>query len=225
MRGKFRIKEFFLDRRPNSPQWCACRYDPESRQTRRSSLGTSDFQEAQIRLAEFVTKHRQISHADPSDIPLETFLVRYWEGHAKFLPSAEQAQIALRVWSEEFAGLLVSELTYVRQEQFIALLRARGLTPSYISRIMSVGRAALRWAWKRGELKSVPFVLDVSRDPEKEAERFPPLEREELVRLLEAAARVPHLLRFCVVALTTMARPGAILGLRTSQIDLATRTI
>src|SRR5688572_20004307 len=98
MPEKFRIAEFFLDRRPNSPQWCACCYDPASRQTRRSSLGTSNFHEAQLRLAAHVTKNRQIANVDPSGIHLETVLVRYWEGYAKNLTSAEQARIAMRIW-------------------------------------------------------------------------------------------------------------------------------
>ena len=73
------------------------------------------------------------------------------------------------------------------------MLRQRRVAkPSYISRILSVGRA-----WKRGELTSVPFIAAVERDPEQEAERFRDLRMEEVARLLRSAAAIPHLLTFC----------------------------
>jgi hypothetical protein len=84
MPENFRIGRFFLERRRNSPAWCACWFDAESRQTRRSSLGTRDFQEAKVRLAEFVTKNETLKDAKPSDVLLEAILIRYWEGHAKW---------------------------------------------------------------------------------------------------------------------------------------------
>jgi integrase len=225
MPENFRIGRFFLQRRRNSPAWCACWFDAESRQTRRSSLGTGDLQEAKVRLAEFVTKNETLKDAKPSDVLLEAVLIRYWEGHAKHIASAEQARIALALWSDHLAECTVAELTPQRQEKFIAALRAKGYKASYISRVLSVGRAALSWAWKRGELVSVPFVADVSRDLEEEAERFRDLEMEEVARLLAAAVRVPHLLTFCMVALITMARPDAVLDLGPSQVDLRRRLI
>ena len=225
MPEKFRIGKWFLDRRPNSANWCACRFDPETRQTRRTSLGTSDIQAAQVRLAEHVTKHEALKEAQPDEVLLETILIRYYEQHAKRLPSAEQARHALAHWSDHFPGATVSELSPQRQEAFVAALEAKGYKPSYISRILSVGRAALNWAYKRQELRSVPFVMDVKRDLDQEAERFRELSMEEVARLLAAAERVPHLLRFCLISLNTLARPDAVLDLAPEQIDLAKRLI
>ena len=71
---QFRIGSYFLGQRPNSDKWCACYFDPQSRQTRRSSLGTSDLQEAQVRLAAYVTKHQTMTDAKPEDVPLEVIL-------------------------------------------------------------------------------------------------------------------------------------------------------
>jgi len=225
MRGKFRIGKWFLDKRPNSPNWCLCWFDAATRQTRRTSLGTADFQVAKVRLAEHVTKHETLNHVDPADVPLETILIRYWEEHGKLIPTAEQARFALGKWSDHFGGAAVSDLTPQRQEKFVSELQARGYQPSYISRILSVGRAALRRAWKRGELASVPFIADVERDLEREAERYRDLELDEVVRLLMAAARVPHLLRFCIISLNTLARPDAVLDLGPSQVDFKRRLI
>ena len=158
MYERFRIGTYFLDRRPNSPSWCACWYDPETRQTRRTSLRTTDFQEATLRLARFVTNHETLRDVRQDEMLLETILVRYYEHYARNIKSAVQARIALGIWSDHFAGLQVSDLTPQRVEAFIIALRAKGYKNSYISRILSVGRAALKRAWKRGELTSVPFV-------------------------------------------------------------------
>jgi hypothetical protein len=76
MPEKFKIGKWFLDRRPNSPNWCACWFDRETRQTRRASLRTSDFQTAKVRLAEYVTKYETLKDANPNDVPLEAILIR-----------------------------------------------------------------------------------------------------------------------------------------------------
>jgi integrase len=154
----------------------------------------------------------------------EVIFMRYWEQHAKGLPSADQARIALVHWSDHFPGVAVGELTPQRQEAFVAALRAKGYKPSYISRVLSVGRAALRWAWKRGEIASVPFIFDVKRNLEEEAARFRDLDMDEVARLLAAAA-VPHLLRFCMISLNTLARPDAVLDLGPAQVDMKRRLI
>jgi integrase len=221
----FRIGKWFLDKRPNSPNWCVCWFDPATRQTRRTSLRTADFQIAKMRLAEHVTKHESLKNVAPDGVPLEAILIRYWEEHGNGIPSAEQARFALAKWSDHFSGATVSELTPQRQEVFISSLRANGYQPSYISRILSVGRAALMRAWKRGELTSVPFITDVERDPEQEAERFRDLNMNEVAGLLQASAAVPHLLSFCMISLNTLARPDAVLDLGPTQVDIKRRLI
>jgi integrase len=225
MPEQFRIGRFFLDKRPNSPNWCVCWFDPEARQTRRASLGTSDLQVAKVGLAEYVTKNESLKDAKPGEVPLEAILIRYYEQHAKHIRSAEQARISLGIWSDHFAGATVSELTPKRQEAFVAFLQAKGFKPSYVSRILSVGRAALTRAWKRGELASQIFVADVERNFEAEAERFRNLERDEVTRLLVAASQTPHLFTFCIIALNTLARPDAVLDLGPGQVDLRRRLI
>ena len=80
-------------------------------------------------------------------------------------------------------------------------------------------------AWKRGELTSVPFIADVERDPEQEAERFRDLRMEEVARLLRSAAAIPHLLTFCIISLNTLARPDAVLDLSPAQVDVKRRLI
>ena len=115
------------------PVWCATWFDPATRQTRRASLGTTDFREAEIALADYVVQHAKPKDAKPEDTPLETVLLRYWNDHAKDLPSAEAERFGLRYWSELCPASRVAELTPERQERFIAALRDRGC-PTPISR-------------------------------------------------------------------------------------------
>src|SRR5258708_6221752 len=99
MPEQFRIGKWFLDKRPNSPSWCVCWFDSATRQTRRSSLSTEDFQVAKTRLAEHVTRHQMLKKVDPDEVLLEVILIRYWEEHGSRIPSAEQARFALGKWS------------------------------------------------------------------------------------------------------------------------------
>jgi len=109
-------------------------------------------------------KKETVREAKSEHVLFEAILIRYWENHAQHLPSAEQAKYALAMWSDHFSEAAVSELTPQRQKSFVEALRAKGLRPSYISRVLSVGRAAIRFAWKQGELLTVPFIIDVHRD-------------------------------------------------------------
>lgn len=220
---RYNIGDYYLSRHGNSPVWKATFYDATTRQTRRVSLGTKDFQEAKLGLAEFVVKNATPKDARPADMPLALALVRYWEGHAKTLPSAEAAQIALALWTEFWGESNVADLTLQRQDEFVSWLLGRGYKNSYVSRVLSVGRAAVRRAWKYGELTSAPFIRDVpDRSDEKEPYLLSP---SEMARLIEATKRTPHLYIFTMIMINTLARPDAVLDLRPAQINLKDRRL
>ena len=153
----FRIGAYFLAKRRNSGQWCACWYDSRSRQTKRRSLGTSDFRTAQIELARFVTRHGDIRNAEPDALTVAQVLERYWHRHAKALPSAEQARIAARLLVDHLGPATVSELTPARQLRLVADLGSAGRSSGYVSRVLSVLRAAVNRSHKHGEITSAPF--------------------------------------------------------------------
>ena len=155
---------------------------------------------------------------DTADLPLGTVLTRYYEQHAINLPSEEAARHALVHWLEFFGPVTVSELTIERQEDFIAALKAKGFRNSYVSRTLSVGRAAINRAWKRGEIKSAPFIMDEpDRSDAKEPYR---LNKEEMKTFLTKVQEWPHLYAYTVIALNTLGRPDAILDLAPAQVDL-----
>ncbi len=154
------------------------------------------------------------------DVLLEELLIRYYQNHARKIPSAEQARLALKRWSDFFAGATVSDLTPDRQDAFVTHLRESGASDGYIARILTVGRAALNRAYKRQEITTVPFIMSVTSDAV----------RERRLSLDEAAAffnaiDVEHLFMYAMVAFNTLARPEAIMELRRFQVNFDDRLI
>lgn len=217
------LGDYWLTKRPGSEQWCRTWYDGKARQTKRASLGTSDFQAAQIALAEWVVQHARLGKQEPQAVPLEQVLVRYWHRRGKNLASKEMTEIALAYWSEHFAGATVAEVTRQSQREFIAWLRARRVPPlsdGYIRRILGIGAAALNDAHKEGEILAVPYIeLPPDGEP-----RDRVLSLDESQALWDAA-KLPHERMFLALAYGTLARPEAILGLRKEMADLDRRLL
>jgi integrase len=127
-------------------------------------------------------------------------------------------QSALGYWTDYWKEAVVADLTPSRQRAFIKSLKDRGFKNAYVSRILSVGRAALNYCYKEQMIISVPFILDIlDRSDEKEAYS---LEPSQMRRLLEASRHWPHLHIFCMISLNTMARPDAVFDLSPSQVEL-----
>jgi hypothetical protein len=220
------IGGYWLSKRDNSSNWCRTWFDSTTRQTKRASLGTEDFLQAELKLAAWIAKNAEVRNQHPADLPLATVLTRYWHGHATKLPSSTQAKIELRYWSDFFTTDMVIDLTPARQEAFIEHLRGLGHSTGYISRILSTGRAAIRRAHKRGEVLATPFIADVetSEDRRIKDPKGRPITVEELAALFDAA-RHPHVFMFLLLACCTLARPDAILDLTVFQRDREAGTI
>jgi integrase len=212
----------WLDQRPNSPIWCRTWYDPRQRQTRYASLGTADFDQAKLALAAWVIANGRMEKERADTVFFETCLVRYYEQHAKHLPSAEPTRYALLKWSEFFPGALVAEVTPERQREFVAALRAKDLSDGYIRRILAVAQAALNRAYREGEITSHPAItLALAPEGEPRERLFTQAE----ARALFDAAAEPHQLMYLLLAFGTAARPKAILELTSFQIDCEARLI
>ena len=219
----FEIQGYYLSKRDESPFYLATWYDPGSRQTRRRSLGTTDLQIAKLKLAEIVVKLVEYRDCPPSTYLFVTAAVNYYEHHARHKPSATAAKISLRLWTDYWGDTPVEGLTHKKQEEFRAWLKLKGHRGAYISRILTVGRAAINFARKRGENNSVPFILDERKTSD--SVKRPKLTIPQLRALLTASRKWPHLHAFMVLALATMGRPSAVLELRPSQVSLDFRLI
>ena len=126
-------------------------------------------------------------------------------------------------WTDFWGETPVEGLTHKKQEEFRAWLKLKGHRGAYISRILTVGRAAINFARKRGEIASVPFILDERKTSD--SVKRPKLTIPQLRALLTASRKWPHLHAFMVLALATMGRPSAVLELKPAQISLDFRLI
>ena len=216
------LGDFWLSRRKNSAMWCRTWFDERTRQTKRASLGTEDFSEAEIKLAEWVVTNGEMRGNRPESVALETVLVRYYQNHAIHQRSAEQARYALRRWSDSFPEALVSDVTPARLRAFADAMRAEGLSSGYVRRTLAIGQAAINRAQREGEITAVPRI-DLSIAPEGEPrERL--LSPEEVLRLFDAAES-DHAFLYLMLAFGTAARPEAILELTAAQVDVENRLI
>ena len=209
------IGEYWLTRDPKSDNIYRAWYDRRARQTRRASLGTSDEDEALIRLVEFVALQGKRSNQDPGTISFEGVLARYYHNHAINLPSGQTAKIAIEKWANYFPDTYVSDITIERQEAFLTFLHKQGLSDGYIARIFTVASAAMNRALQRKELASGPAILT----PDGGEARDRVLTPDETAALFQNV-KAPHMLMFLMIAYNTLGRPESILELKRFQVKL-----
>lgn len=200
--------------------WYAIYYDEKAKRTRRKSTGTERREEGERICAEWWAAKHHPSQSETDDVLIGELLAIYLDSIVG-RPSAYQAAIAIEKYiAEPFSELLVSDLSPTLQKTFIDNMRARGLSEGYISRVLSVLRAALRHAWKYKLVQSVPFVFDVKRVRTRERWLSP----DERSRLVDCC-RDPLLKLFVQIGLTTGARPSAITELTWDRVDLNNRRL
>jgi len=131
---------------------------------------------------------------------------------------------SLRYWLEFHKTATVKEaLQAHKQAQFRhRLSKEKGLAPNSVRRVLADGKAALNWAWKRGEVDALPYI-ELVKAPRPEP-KGRPLNVEEVVRLFETATS-PHIKIFMAFMLGTAGRTGAVVELTYSQIDLTNNLI
>lgn len=198
--------EYWLSKRTGSDAWCRTWFDNRTRQTKRASLGTDDFRQAELNLAAWVTNNQVLRKEDPQEMPIETVLVRYYNNHAKDIRSAEDARRSLDKWSAYFAEQVVSDITPVTIDGFMTSLRERGYSEGYIGRILRVGKAALKRAYKFGEIAAVPYIPPGSTGGV----------RDRILSLQEAAdlfnaVESEHMFMYLMIAFNTLARLAAVI--------------
>lgn len=217
------IGDYWLSKRPGSDRWCRTWYDADARQTKRVTLGTGDFPEAQLRLADWVLTNARMDQQRARDVPLAQVLVRYWHRKGKGLASAEMTRVALGYWSEFWGEAMVPDALPARQRDFIAWLRDRRVPPlsdGYIKRILTVGKAALNDAYKEGEIDAVPYVLPGEDSPPQDLV-FSEAQSADLWK----AATLPHERMMLALLYGTLARPEAALGLHREFVDFDRRLL
>lgn len=216
---EYRVGDWFLGQRSNSPAWYRCSYDKRTRSTERHSLGTDDFLEAKRRLDAWWAANFTATADDlpPSKVKLATLTLDYWTHQGSKLRSSETVKIFLRYWTEYWGDCSVADVRpAVKQEAFRDWLKAKGLGHNSVNRCLEVGRAAIQRGWKRGVISSAPFIQTLPTIENEPMGR--PLSLEEARALFQGATQ-PHIATFIIIGLATGARPEAITDLTWEQID------
>ena len=207
--------------RPGSAMWYRTWFDAETRQTRRVSLGTGDFESAGLALATWVAANAKPRDADPREVPLAGVFVRYHGSLGPRHPGAASQLISLRMIDRVVQPYLsVAEFMPGVQEAAARALREQGYAQGSVKRALSAAKAAVNWAWKEGLIdRQIPFA---SVSEGRQRERF--LSIEELARLWDADMP-DHVRAFLALAIGTSSRPKALLELKRSQCNLERRVI
>jgi len=219
MPDKFKIGEFWLSIPRNSKYWHITWFDGDSRQTRRRSLRTVNFEQAKEQLAEYAVAHRKLRKESPHSVSLGEILGRYYTNHGQHCKDSDAVKAAIKKVIEHSPGLTVSQYNLEHQEQFIADMREAGLADGTITKYQSVVRRALQYAYKRDQLESVPYIKTVGAG-----------QNDRVMTLEESAAlwnevTSDHIGLWMMLAFNTLARPSAALELEWHQVDMENRLI
>jgi len=224
---RFQIGDYWLSQRKNgSGAWFRTWYDPQSSQTKRSSLGSTDLEECKKRLEDWYFLERQKIDQSPKETTIAALLSIYWNEHGSKLRSKDQARAGINHWLDFYENRTVSDLRDVNlQERFHASLFAKGMKGGTVSRVITVGRAALNRAYKRGTLESVPFIHDLPKTKKQAtAPRGRPMSLAEISQLF-AATPSETMRHYIVWLLATGARKEALLDLTLERCDTENRLI
>lgn len=198
--------------------------EPGTGITNRRSLGTDDLNVAKKKLAEIVVR------GAPKGVGsfLSAVLLDYFEQHTDNLPSKKQSRNAGRVvlacWGET---IRVSQITEAKQKEFAQWCLTRGFALSYVSRNISVVKAALSHA---GITPAAPIISAESKMSSRWGVASKAADRAHIPTDAELATffRCPmpeSLRRWAVIALLTAARPTAAQELRPEARQRATGLI
>ena len=213
-----------LVKRPDTTNLYIAWYDTTQSRYRRQSTGTADLDQAKRQLVELAKRREKPITAMQHEASILELLVDYVErvDQGKHRWTAEKSALGhFAAFFEHESVTLVSEFTIDVQERYVdwrrRILRQAGFQGSNgsIGRELTVLRAALRDAWKRGRLESAPYIINLPKPPPRQ--RF--LTQEEFRRLIDACTE-EHLYRFVMLAIHTLQRPIALFDLRVDQVDL-----
>jgi integrase len=239
---RFEIGGYYLSRQhvDRGGSWYACRYDARIGNVRRRSLGTTDFEQAKIRLATLVAAAPQSSSTavpNPDVVLTTAVLESYLEDRGPHIASEEQAERAVQLVTEYLQSIgrvdaMVSFWTPSQQLEFARWCVAEyGHSAGYIERLLNVMRSAFNAACEvkiridavgnkveTAMLSHAPKVVwkrhKIAKELKIPAETRKPrvLSIEEMGQLLDHL-RTPHLFRFAIIELCTWVRPQAVIDL------------
>lgn len=219
-------------------RWTDAQGRPARAPTRyRKDQGAEAWQGAAALRASHQAKAHQEKMWGPPPQPPERPVYRFNDLMLKYLNyhtrkrSAEQDRYCAKRLYPTFNGRDLATVDGLVAADYIAARLSTGVSPATLNREIGLFSAALNWA--RRELKwDLPNPWQGRRLPETPRERW--LEKQEaltLIRAIQTEERpqfredYQRLLDFVLLDLNTAMRPGEILGLEITRINLHTRLI
>ena len=217
---EFKLGDFWISQRPNSPAFCRTWYDNDGRQTRRVSLETTDWEEAKQRLTAWFVAQQSGPEPVSKSYMLSEVLLAYHEARGQHTYKPDNVTTSGRYWLDCLGDIPAEKAAEMEASTRVrdALVDA-GKSPAYVNRILGVGKAALMRAYKRRLIPHVP-VVEMCAGVESEP-LGRPMSVGELREFYEAI-RAEHVQRYFILGLGTGARTSAILELDWSQVGDST---
>ena len=231
--GRYQLGKYWLWYRADRDDWCICWLD--GRTTRRKSLGIGGGypndppEEAQQALADHFNGNEQTTAflASPSEVLMEDITRLWLNQHVAYLADPTRYAYSILALERFYArqrklGKMPEPYTVagVRTQMirdFISFREGEGVSSPTISRDIAALRGPIQWALEEQILASAPRIIDVEgRSKSREIE----YNREQVAAILEAAGSRPdryHVLRYMMIALSTLGRSEAILELDASR--------
>jgi integrase len=209
-RSIFELGGYWLSTIPNREGLYAFWTDARNGGTRRQSLGTSDIEQAKLKLAEIVLKGAPAT----ANSPLSIILENYFLARTDHLPSKDPARASGRVFLEQWGiAAKVSDISEDQLKTFARALVKKGNSLGYIARHFTVLSAALRHA---GITLRVIFseahmrnVWKIAAKPKRKV--FIPTDQQ--LALILRQPMPEDLSRWLLIEMTTGCRPEAAIDL------------
>ncbi|MGB0907378.1 MAG: tyrosine-type recombinase/integrase [Maricaulaceae bacterium] len=134
------------------------------------------------------------------------------------MSSFESIQRNLKFWLEYHGEATLEEAADLRQQELFRewLQSEKSLGLNSVRKVITIGKAAFNWSYKRGEVDKVPYFELVKVPKPEPMGRH--IEVSEVAALIRAADK-KHIKLFILMLIATAARPKAVLDLQFDQID------
>ena len=121
--AEFEIGKFWLSTIPRRRGYYAFWTDSGNGGTRRQSLGTEDFEEAKIKIAEIVLRSAPATVNSLLSVVLEKYFIEHSDGLPSAKPARHAGHLLLSEWGE---NVRVNDLTEEKQKEFVIASVDRG---------------------------------------------------------------------------------------------------
>lgn len=190
----------------------------ENGQRFRRSLGTDDLATGRARLSEF-NRIRSLQ-ASGGPVTVAAIYQAYIRDRAEEGKATTRIQDAWKRLAPWFGELLPSFISKDTCRDYKKARQRDGVSDGTIHLELGYVRSALLYAEREGWITKAPFIWLPAKPPPRDHH----LTKEQAGKLL-AAARMPHIKLFIVLALATAGRAQAILDLTWDRVNLTTRRI